>query len=112
MKILLAADQYPEYLNGAANFTSRLAAGLAASGHTVDLLWPSAHGEHHTDLDHGVRVHRLSSVALPGRPRMQVGTPRTATRQVEKILRIARTRLAGTRRRISVPFDADLALAS
>ena len=90
MKILLGADQYPEYINGAANFTSRLAVGLAAEGHTVDLLWPSADGEHHTDLDQGVRVHRLTSIALPGRPRMQVCTPRVVTRQVQQILQIAR----------------------
>lgn len=90
MKILLAADQYPEYINGAANFTSRLAAGLSASGHTVDLLWPSADGEHHTYLDRSVRVHRLSSIALPGRPRMQVCTPRVVMRQVEQILQVTR----------------------
>jgi phosphatidylinositol alpha 1,6-mannosyltransferase len=90
MKILLAADQYPEYINGAATFTSRLAAGLASSGHTVDLLWPSADGDHQTYLDQGVRVHRLSSVALPGRPRMQVCTPRVVARQVEQILQITR----------------------
>ena len=40
----VGADQYPEYINGAATFTARLAAGLATSGHTVDLLWPSADG--------------------------------------------------------------------
>lgn len=90
MKILLGADQYPEYINGAANFTARLGAGLARAGHTVDLLWPSASGRHHTYLDQGVRVHRLSSIALPGRPRMQVCRPRVAQRQVEQILQIAR----------------------
>lgn len=92
MKFLLGADQYPEYTNGAANFTTRLAAGLAASGHTVDLLRPSANGHHHTYLDQGVRVHRLSSIALPGRPRMQVCTPRVVSRQVEQILQVARYR--------------------
>lgn len=90
MKILLGADQYPEYINGAANFTARLARGLAARGHIVDLLWPAADGEHRTYLDQGVRVHRLSSVALPGRPRMYVCAPRVANRQVEQILQIAR----------------------
>ncbi len=90
MKILLGADQYPEYINGAATFTARLAAGLAAAGHTVDLLWPSANGEHHTYLDGGVRVHRLGSIALPGRPRMQVCSPRTANRQIDQIVQIVR----------------------
>ena len=90
MKVLLGADQYPEYINGAANFTARLGAGLASAGHTVDLLWPSASGRHHTYLDQGVRVHRLSSIALPGWPRMQVCGPRLAQREVEQILQIAR----------------------
>lgn len=90
MKILLGADQYPEYINGAANFTARLAVGLAAAGHTIDLLWPSASGEHYTYLDRGVRVHRLSSTALPGRPRMQLAHPRAVRRQVEQILEVAR----------------------
>ena len=90
MRIVLGADQYPEYINGAATFTGRLAAGLAAAGHTVDLLWPSADGAHHTHLADGVRVHRLSSVSLPGRPRMQALDPRTARRQVEQVLQVAR----------------------
>ncbi|HEY0238850.1 MAG TPA: glycosyltransferase [Friedmanniella sp.] len=90
MKIVMGADQYPEYINGAATFTARLAAGLAADGHAVDLLWPSAHGGHDTYVEHGVRVHRLSSLGLPGRPRMQVADPRTTRRQVEQVLQIAR----------------------
>ena len=89
MKIVIGADQYPEYINGAATFTARLAAGLADAGHTVDLLWPSADGGHDTYLERGVRVHRLSSVSLPGRPRMQVVAPHTARRQVERVLQIA-----------------------
>ncbi len=90
MRIVLGADQYPEYINGAATFTARLAAGLARSGHTVDLVWPAADGRRSTDLEAGVRVHRIRSVRLPGRPRMQVCTPRGATGPVEQILQIAR----------------------
>lgn len=90
MKILLGADQYPEYINGAATFTSRLAEGLAAAGHTVDLLWPSAEGPHATYLDGAVRVHRLSTLALPGRPRMQVCPPWSVTAQIDQVLEITR----------------------
>ena len=90
MKVLLGADQYPEYINGAAQFTGRLAAGLAEAGHTVDLLWPAADGAHQTYLDQGVRVHRLSSVKLPGRPRMQASLPWTVRREVAQALQIAR----------------------
>lgn len=90
VKIVMGADQYPEYINGAATFTARLAAGLAQAGHSVDLMWPSAHGGHDTYLEHGVRVHRVSSVSLPGRPRMQVAAPHATRRQVEQVLQIAR----------------------
>ncbi len=86
----MGADQYPEYINGAATFTARLAAGLADAGHTVDLLLPSAHGPHDTYLEHGVRVHRLTSLSLPGRPRMQVASPHVARRQIEQVLQLAR----------------------
>jgi glycosyltransferase involved in cell wall biosynthesis len=90
VKIVMAADQYPEHVNGAATFTARLAAGLAGAGHTVDLLWPSAHGGHDTYLENGVRVHRVSSTTLPGRPRMQVAAPLRTRRQVEQVLQIAK----------------------
>lgn len=90
MKILLGADQYPEYINGAATFTARLAAGLAGAGHTIDLLWPSDAGERQTFLDRRVRVHRLSSIALPRRPRIQLAHPRVVRRQVAQILEVAR----------------------
>lgn len=86
MRILLGADQYPEYINGAANFTARLAAGLADRGHRVDLMWPAADGHRRTLIDHGVKVHRLSSVALPGKPRMQVTAPWTTVREIDSVV--------------------------
>ena len=90
MKIVMGADQYPEYINGAATFTARLAGGLADAGHAVDLLWPSVDGAHEVYREGGVRVHRISSVTLPGRPRMQVCLPLTARGQVEDVLRNVR----------------------
>ncbi len=86
MRILLGADQYPEYINGAANFTARLAAGLADRGHRVDLMWPAADGHRRTMIDHGVKIHRLSSIALPGKPRMQVAAPWTTIREVDSVM--------------------------
>ena len=90
MRIVLGADQYPEYVNGAANFTSRLAAGLAGRGHVVDLLWPSAQGTRRSSVEDGVRIHRLTALSLPGRPRMQVCLPRTARREIDLIMQVAR----------------------
>lgn len=102
MRVLLGADQYPEYINGAANFTARLAAGLAERGHHVDLMWPSVDGRRRIDIDHGVKVHRLSSVALPGRPRMQVSMPWTAAREIEAVLARSRPEVVHVQSHLSL----------
>ena len=56
MRILIGADQYPEYISGAATFTRRLARGLAARGHTVDLVHPAAEGGRRESVDAGLRI--------------------------------------------------------
>ncbi|GAA1831510.1 glycosyltransferase [Microlunatus capsulatus] len=90
MRVLLAADQYPEYINGAATFTSRLATGLAARGHTVDLVWPSVDGRPHYGIDAGVRVHRVSSLRLPTSAEIRTCTPWAVSREVRTVLGRAR----------------------
>ncbi|SDS60633.1 Glycosyltransferase involved in cell wall bisynthesis [Friedmanniella luteola] len=90
MRILLGADQYPEYINGAATFTARLAGGLAARGHTVDLVWPSVDGRPHYGFDAGVRVHRVSSLRLPTSAAIRTSTPWAVSREVRAILGFAR----------------------
>lgn len=90
MKIVLGADQYPEYINGAANFTVRLAKGLAHRGHDVDLLWPSVDGRASTRMDDGVRIRRLTSIALPGAPRMHVCSPWAVRREIAAVLATTR----------------------
>ena len=90
MRILLGADQYPEYINGAATFTARLAAGLAGRGHTVDLVWPSVDGRPHYGIDAGVRVHRVSSLRLPTSADIRTCTPWAVNREVRTVLGRAR----------------------
>jgi phosphatidylinositol alpha 1,6-mannosyltransferase len=86
MKILIGADQYPEYINGAAGFTDRLSRGLAARGHQVTVLWPSAVGPPSTYTDAGMDVHRLRSLLLPRSNGLRVSDPRSSGRAVAAAL--------------------------
>lgn len=90
MRILIGADQYPEYVSGAATFTARLARGLANRGHTVDLVSPSADGHRLDSSDTGLRTHRLSSIRLPSKPAMYACPPWSVGREVTSILTAAR----------------------
>jgi phosphatidylinositol alpha 1,6-mannosyltransferase len=86
MKILIGGDQYPEYINGAAGFTDRLARGLAARGHRVTVLWPSAVGPPATYTEAGMNVHRLRSFPLPRSNGLRVSDPRSSGRAVAAVL--------------------------
>ncbi len=90
MRILIGADQYPEYINGAATFTARLARGLASRGHVVDLVWPAADGHRRDSFDAGLRTHRLSSVRLPSKPAIYACPPWSAAREVDSLMAPAR----------------------
>lgn len=61
MKIVIGADTYPPDVNGAANFSQRLARGLAARGHEVHVLCASATGPQLIEHDGDVVVHRIKS---------------------------------------------------
>lgn len=90
MNILLGADQYPEYVNGAANFTVRLAAGLAARGHSVTVVWPSHDASQRTYTADGIRVHRLRSYRLPRTGNLRVCAPRGSLAASRAILQQVR----------------------
>lgn len=77
MKILLGGDQYPEYINGAAGFTDRLARGLARRGNRVTALWPSADGAPTSYSEDGVDFVRLRSRRTPRSNGLRVVNPWT-----------------------------------
>lgn len=82
MKIMLGADTYAPDVNGAAQFTQRLANGLAARGHEVHVVCPSDRGMAVVDHDEGVTVHRLRSYKYPLHKTLHICLPweaRTAT---------------------------------
>ncbi len=64
MRILIAGQTYRPPTNGAAVFAVRLAEGLAASGHQVDVVMPSDRGTGYRDVERGVCIHAISAVSL------------------------------------------------
>ncbi len=63
MKIAISTDLYYPMINGVAQFTRNLAAGLHQRGHDVVVLAPSISGDYEIERDkeYGFRVVRLSS---------------------------------------------------
>lgn len=51
LRVLIGADTFPPDVNGAANFASRLAAGLAERGHDVFVEAPAASRKHGTFVE-------------------------------------------------------------
>lgn len=86
MRILLAADQYPEFHNGAGAATERLAAGLAGRGHAVTVVYPSAEGPAHDDQRGSVHYERLSSMRLPHGQGVRICLPGSAALDAAAIL--------------------------
>ena len=65
LRLLIAADTFPPNINGAAKFTVNLAVGMAARGHDVHVVVPSASRRHGTWTEtydgQKITVHRLPS---------------------------------------------------
>lgn len=88
LRILIGSDTYHPDVNGAAYFAYRLATGLAARGHDVHVVCPSAHGPVSTGCEDGVTVHRLRSMPTGVHPTFRVSLP-PWTRAVDGVLRDA-----------------------
>lgn len=86
MKILLGADQYPEFINGAARFTTRLAAGLTARGHELTIIWPSDTGPARQYRADGIDYHRVRSHRCPQSAGLRISTVAASTAEVEVIM--------------------------
>lgn len=89
LTVLIAGDTFPPDVNGAANFTERLAVGLAQRGHDVHLMVPAASRHHGTFLEqHGgvtLTVHRLYSTRWPLHDWLRFATPWRVQEHAEKI---------------------------
>jgi glycosyltransferase involved in cell wall biosynthesis len=79
LRIIIAGDTFPPDVNGAANFTERLAVGLAQRGHQVHIIAPAPTRRHGTfQEEHGgvtLTVHRLRSTRWPLHDWLRFATP-------------------------------------
>lgn len=73
MRIMIGSETYPPSINGAAVFTRRLAAALAARGHDAAVVAPSPTGLSYTERDReGVTTFGVRSIP-PTYPRQRCG---------------------------------------
>ena len=86
LRILLAADTYPPDVNGAANFASRLAEGLAGRGHDVHVVCPSPTSQGGSTVVGRVTVHRIASTRTPFHSTFRVCTPWQVNRAMPALL--------------------------
>ncbi|MGJ3509434.1 glycosyltransferase [Enemella sp. A6] len=88
MKILLGSDTYPPDVNGAAQFTQRLAGGLQGRGHQVHIVCPSHTGPMGVETqEDGVTVHRVKSVPWPLHENFRICMPWHARPEIAALLR-------------------------
>ncbi|MGY4720091.1 glycosyltransferase [Naumannella huperziae] len=87
MRVLIGTDTYPPTVNGAAQFSQRLARGLAARGHEVHVACPSPTGppERVVGAD-GVVVHRMRSITYPLYDTFRVCLPGTVRRSARQVM--------------------------
>jgi len=86
LRVLIGTDTYHPDVNGAAYFTFRLATGLAARGHDVHVICPSADGDASTRFEGGVTVYRLPSVPTLIHPTFRVCIPPRVNTRVRAVL--------------------------
>lgn len=88
LTILIGADTYPPDINGAAQFSNRLARAMAERGHTVHIMaprqGPGKTGQHTVD---GITEHRMRSHKIPTHPYMRLCLPWEIYAQAERIVR-------------------------
>jgi glycosyltransferase involved in cell wall biosynthesis len=86
MKIVIGADTYPPDVNGAANFSQRLARGLAARGHQVHVLCASATGPQTIEYDGDVVVHRIRSFSYRKYETLRFAMPWLVTPEAQRLI--------------------------
>ena len=90
LKVLIGADTFTPDVNGAARFAERLAAGLVARGHEVQVMAPSAGRRYGTWIEEhdGQRMvmHRLHSWRWPPHPWLRFALPWRIKRNSARVL--------------------------
>lgn len=87
MRVLIGTDTYPPTVNGAAQFSQRLARGLVKRGHQVHVACPSPMSSADQVVeDDGVVLHRLRSFRYGPYNAFPVGMPGTVGRATRRVL--------------------------
>lgn len=86
MKIVIGADTYPPDINGSANFSQRLARGLAARGHEVHVLCASGSGPQAIEHDGAVIEHRIKSWTYRKYENMRFGVPWLVSSEAQRLI--------------------------
>jgi glycosyltransferase involved in cell wall biosynthesis len=91
LRILIGADTFAPEINGAATFTARLAAGLAARGHDVHVVAPAASARGHgrfleSHEGQQLTVHRLYSWRWYPHPWLRFALPWRIKRHSARLL--------------------------
>lgn len=73
-------------MNGAANFTQRLAEGLLGRGHEVHIVCPATEAGPGSAVEKGITVHRIASHRTPFHPTFRVCLPWQTARPVARLL--------------------------
>ena len=73
MRIGIVSETYPPEVNGVALTVHHLAAGLAARGHSIDLIRPRQAQPHRDEA--GIDALELRGLALPRYPELRLGLP-------------------------------------
>lgn len=73
MRIAMVSETYPPEINGVALTVHGMAVGLAARGHSVELIRPRQHEPH--DDEPGILVQEVRGMGLPRYPGLQLGLP-------------------------------------
>lgn len=73
MRIGIVTETYPPEINGVALTVHHLAAGLAARGHSIDLIRPRQ-PESHAD-ERGIDAFEVPGIGLPRYPGLRLGLP-------------------------------------
>ncbi len=67
LRVVFVTWEFPPHGNGIGSYTQKTAQALAAAGHKVDVITVAHDGQPRTEVEQGVRLHRLPGPK--GRPR-------------------------------------------
>lgn len=72
LTVLIGTESYFPTISGVAVFSRQLALELIKRGHSVHVICPSTRFRSYSELDEGIKVHRIRAIKNPFRPRLKI----------------------------------------